>query len=151
WPDGRTQRLFNLQAGQKITVNYSDAHEVTILSQQQAKKKIFSLRKGLINYVNEEDNYNDFKRQPLIPNMISHCGPRCAKSDVNNDGLEDLYFCGAKDVAGKIFIQAANGIFTESNQPAISNDSAFDDADAIFFDQDGDGDKDLYVVSGGYH
>jgi enediyne biosynthesis protein E4 len=151
WPDGRTQRLFNVKADQKITINYSDAHQVTILSQQQARKKIFSPNRGLINYVNEEDDYNDFKRQPLMPNMISYCGPRCAKADVNSDGLEDLYFCGAKDYAGKIFIQAVNGNFKESNQPELAKDSAFDDADALFFDADGDGDKDLYVVSGSYN
>jgi len=150
WPDGRTQRLFNVKADEKITINYSDAHQVTILSQQQAKKKIFSLNRGVINYVNEEDDYNDFKRQPLMPNMISYCGPRCAKGDVNNDGFDDLYFCGAKDYTGKIFIQTEKGNFIESNQPAIANDSAFEDADALFFDADGDGDKDLYVVSGGY-
>lgn len=151
WPDGRTQRLFNVNADQKITINHSDAHEATILSKQVTEKKIFSLNRGFINYVNEEDDYNDFKRQPLMPNMVSYCGPRCATADVNRDGLEDLYFCGAKDYSGKLFIQTAKGNFTESTQPAIANDSAFDDADALFFDADGDGDKDLYVVSGGYN
>jgi hypothetical protein len=103
-----------------------------------------------IRYVDDEDSYNDFKQQPLMPNMISYAGPRCATGDVNGDGLNDYYFCGPKNHPGKLFIQGAAGTFAESKQSAFDRDMAKHDAHALFFDADGDGDQDLYVVSGGY-
>ena len=151
WPDGKTQWLYHVAADQAITVNYGTANEVTILSQKNLLKKIFLPDHTLLQYVNEEADHNDFKRQPLMPNMISYCGPRIASADINGDGLNDLYFCGTDQQAGKLFIQTSQGNFLESIQPAFENDSSFNDTDAQFFDADGDGDQDLYVVSGGYN
>jgi len=150
WPDGKMQRLINVNADQILTAHYEEANEVKNFSPQQSGTKIFSQTTPLIRYSNEEDDYNDFKQQPLMPNMISYSGPHCARGDVNGDGLDDFYFCGAKNHSGKLFLQTASGNFTESNQPAFTRNTASTDADALFFDADGDGDKDLYVVSGGY-
>ena len=151
WPDGKTQRIYHLKADQKIVIHYEDAKEITILSNQKTQQKVFSPEKNIIQYENEEDDVNDFKRQPLMPNMISYCGPRIAHGDVNGDGLEDLYFCGAANHPGRLFLQTKNGNFIEDYQPDLERDSAYYDTDALFFDADGDGKKDLYVVSGGYN
>jgi enediyne biosynthesis protein E4 len=151
WPDGGTQRIYHLKADQKIVIHYEDAKEITILSNQKTQQKVFSPEKKIIQYTNEEDDVNDFKRQPLMPNMISYCGPRIARGDVNGDGLEDLYFCGAANHSGQLFLQTKNGNFAEDHQPDLERDSAYYDTDALFFDADGDGKKDLYVVSGGYN
>jgi hypothetical protein len=148
WPDGRMQLLTQLKSDQQITLQYSDA----VLSYEKKAEPLpaFSEQPGLIAYVNKEDEYNDFKRQPLLPSMISYRGPRCASGDVNGDGLDDVYFCGAKNLAPKLFIQSPDGTFLESKQEAFQFSLAFHDADALLFDADGDRDHDLYVVSGGY-
>ncbi|MFI5135769.1 MAG: VCBS repeat-containing protein, partial [Chitinophagales bacterium] len=150
WPDGKVQRMFQVNADQKITAKYQDATPSSPSARLVTKEKIFSPVPSMIPFTSEEDEYNDFKIQPAMPNMISYCAPRCAKADVNHDGLDDLYFCGTKSYAGKIFIQTSGGKFVQSDQPDLAHDSIYYDADALFFDADGDGDKDLYVVSGGY-
>ena len=81
--------------------------------------------------------------------MLSTEGPRMAKGDINGDGLEDVYICGAKDQAGVIYEQTREGRFKKSNEKLFETDKLSEDTDALFFDADGDGDEDLYVCSGG--
>src|SRR6185436_10344056 len=117
----------------------------------QKRKTVFSPSLTEFPYTHMESETNDFKAQPLMTNMISYCGPRMAKADINNDGLEDLFFCGTPDHPGKLFMQQTNGSFIMSPQPEFAKDAGCNDADAVFFDADKDGDLDLYVVSGGYN
>lgn len=81
--------------------------------------------------------------------MLSTEGPHTARGDVNADGLEDIYICGAKDQAGVLYLQEGGGRFRKSEQPAFEQDKASEDVDCIFFDADADRDLDLFVCSGG--
>lgn len=90
---------------------------------------------------------NDFKRQPQLVSALSYGGPCLAKADVNGDGVEDLFVGNT----GKIFLGRKDGGMTPVVVPALAADSSSEDADALFFDANGDGHPDLYVVSGGYH
>ena len=80
--------------------------------------------------------------------MLSKEGPRAAVADVNNDGLEDVFIGGAKNQVGQLYLQTNNG-FVKKQNPVFIADSAFEDIAVCFFDADGDGDKDLFVGSGG--
>nr|MDQ3017081.1 VCBS repeat-containing protein [Bacteroidota bacterium] len=71
-----------------------------------------------------------------------------AKGDINGDGLEDFYICGAKDQAGVLYQQTREGRFIKTNKALLQKDSLSEDTDALFFDADGDGDQDLIVTSG---
>jgi hypothetical protein len=102
-----------------------------------------------IAYRHAENDYLDYYRESLMPFQVSAEGPKMAVGDVNNDGLEDFYVGGAKWQAGQLFLQDANQKFRLSPQPVFQADSTFEDVDAVFFDADRDGDRDLYVVSGG--
>jgi len=84
-----------------------------------------------------------------MPRMVSTEGPALAGGDVNGDGLDDLYFGGAKGQPGALYIQQADGRFAPSNTAVFAADSASEDVAAVFFDANGDKHPDLYVVSGG--
>ena len=148
WPDGNTQLLKDLKINGSNIIAYQAGSKK---AENKREQTIFTAAVNTLPYTNVSPDVNDFKVQPLMPNMISYNGPHTAKADVNGDGLEDIFICGAQDQTGKLFIQKADGSFVENAQSEIEKDAASEDADAIFFDADKDGDPDLYVVSGGYN
>jgi len=150
WPDGRRQLLKDIRPNQSITVRQSNA----VAAPPAAAAPVAPLLTECpgnygIDFIHKENNFNDFDRDRLIFHMLSTQGPRMAKADVNGDGLEDLFICGAKDQPGALYIQTRQGRFAPSNIPLFQKDRECEDVDALFFDADGDGDPDLFVCSGG--
>jgi len=143
--------LKNVRADQLLTVYESDAKIINTAT--VASKSNFSFsdisRSGKLKYTQTENDFIDFKREPLIPYKCSRKGPYYSKADVNGDGTEDLFIGGAAGSEGKLMLQNAGGLFTEKKQAAFSADKNLEDMSAVFLDVDGDRDMDLYVVSGG--
>jgi len=149
WPNGKAQILTNIKANQLLVLNEKDAAgNYHILPYATP---LFTEIKSPVNHIYTGNTTNDFKRQPLMINPMSFFGPCLAKGDINGDGLEDIYAGGSNGQAGAIYIQQKNGQFTQVSQPALEADKQSEDVDAIFFDANGDGHMDLYVVSGGYN
>ncbi|GAB3272294.1 VCBS repeat-containing protein [Larkinella harenae] len=151
WPDDRTQVLRQVNSNQRLVLKPEEAAGKYNWSTHTDEKPLFAEVPGdTLPYDHIEDAYNDFKRQLLIPNMLSFQGPHLAKADVNGDGLLDLYAAGAKGQPGTLLIQEKTGGWKTVPQPAFDADKMYEDTDALFFDADGDGDQDLYVASGGF-
>lgn len=161
WPDKTFQRLKNIRADQQLLITYHYKNVDTIKNEfifinkllKTQKQQYFtniSKQEGVDFKHQENLSYIDFKRQSFIPHELSTAGPKIAVADVNEDGLEDFYVCGAKWQAGELFNQQLDGTFKKSKDSiAFVKDKSCEDVDALFFDADGDGDSDLYVVSGG--
>ncbi len=102
-----------------------------------------------ITFKHEENQYVDFNREPLSPNMLSTEGPALAIGDMNGDGRDDIFIGNARNKRPSVYLQLPDGKFTVSVQPALDADSAFEDISATWADMNGDGATDLIVVSGG--
>ena len=102
-----------------------------------------------LNYLHEENDFNEFNRELLLPKMSGSEGPGLAVADVNGDGLEDIFVGSSKWKASALFFQNKNGTFSKSNQPEFLLDSTYEDVDACFADVNKDGFADLVVASGG--
>ncbi|MEO6948602.1 MAG: VCBS repeat-containing protein [Ginsengibacter sp.] len=150
WPNDNMQILRNIKPNQLLTLKIADAHNKWHYDTSINKNEQYFSTDTLNNMVHVENNFDDFTVQSLLPNYLSRQGPCMAVADVNKDGLEDIFFGGAKGQTSQIFIQNTNGSFTKKAEPTFLKDSESEDVAAEFFDADGDGDMDLYVGGGGY-
>ena len=150
WPNGRFQVLTDVATNRALTLSQQDARG-KYAYQRPASQGLFAdvTDKIGVNFKHEEDPFQDYNREPLMPHVLSTEGPRLAVGDVNGDGLDDFYVGGAKWQPGRVFIQSPDGKFRASAQPSIAADSLSEDVGASFFDANGDGHLDLLVVSGG--
>jgi enediyne biosynthesis protein E4 len=147
WPDGGIEKLENIKANQVLKLENDMAHTPLVSKGVNIGTRFTQIK---FDFYHQQMPLNDFARQLLLPQMYSYAGPKIAKADVNNDGLEDFYIGGGKGQAGQLFLQNKGGNFTPKNQPDFANDAICTDTDAVFFDIDSDGDQDLHVASGGY-
>ena len=144
WPDGGSQVLTNLATDRVLTVTEEDGRRVAARSLEQPLVRLGA--RYTPHYSHVENSLDDFGLQPLLPYALSKHGPVLAVSDVNGDGLEDLFIGGSVDSGASLFLQQRSGGFVQSRV-----EKGYDVAGALFFDANGDGKPDLYLASGDYH
>jgi enediyne biosynthesis protein E4 len=150
WPDGKESLLTDVKTNQRVVIDYSSASDV-VKNVMTDSPKIFMNETEIagVNFVHKENSFNDFDREPLLPYQLSRLGPALTKADVNGDLIDDFYIGGAAEQSGQLFIGNSNGHFIIAKDQPWNKDAASEDTGATFFDADGDGDQDLFVVSGG--
>ncbi|GHA42047.1 hypothetical protein GCM10007103_24210 [Salinimicrobium marinum] len=147
WPDKKVEVLKNIAPNQSQTLNHKNATQK--FSPPALKhENLLTIQEHSIE-PHKEDNYIDFDYEGLISQMLSKEGPAIAVGDINNDGNDDIYFGGAQNNPGHVYIQKKNGSFSEIKNEVFEKDSFFEDTDAIFADVNDDEKPDLIVVSGG--
>jgi hypothetical protein len=152
WPDGAYTQLTQVPVDQLLTLKWSEAGvlpEGSSFFQAPSPARFVKSTNAGLDFLHQENEFVDFDRDRLTYLMFSTEGPAFAQGDVNGDGLEDLYFGGSKTFPGKLYIAKKAGGYTDQTQASFALDALSEDTDAVFFDADGDGDKDLFVTSGG--
>ncbi|MCF6314520.1 MAG: FG-GAP-like repeat-containing protein [Verrucomicrobiales bacterium] len=156
WPSGRVQEFKGLAADQRYVITEpSDGKAIKkpAVKKLGLKSPMFVESSALKGFGVKEKPFDDYARQSLLPLGLSQLGPGQAWADVDGDGDDDFYLGGSSGQAGRLFI---NQTESGSNQPLLvprpvvvfGEDAAYEDMGMLFFDVDGDGDLDLYVVSG---
>ncbi|MDG2124558.1 MAG: VCBS repeat-containing protein, partial [Verrucomicrobiales bacterium] len=150
WPSGVVQVVEGIERGGRVVIEEK--------GEKLEKEKVVPLLavSGMISKAGRgELMFDDFERQPLLPNKLSQLGPGIAFADVNGDGWDDFYIGRSKKNAGLVYLHGGKVKPTGEADFVVRATAPFgkaaeeEDMGVVFFDADGDGDLDLYVVSGG--
>lgn len=149
WTDNTVQRIQNVEANQSITIEYNPTGEYRNPSKPQGMFSMEDLKSMGIDFVHQENPYDDFATEILLPQKQTSFGPALATADVNMDGLHDFYIGGSKGQTGVLYLQKPGGLFEKSSSQPWANEAYSEDVDAKFLDVNSDGNLDLFVISGG--
>ncbi|MEM7386496.1 MAG: VCBS repeat-containing protein, partial [Verrucomicrobiota bacterium] len=152
WPGGHKQSLTNLKANHRYTITEPSGRPAA--QTRPPRETLFARSRRFPGIRHEEKPHDDFATQPLLPNKLSQLGPGIAFADVNGDQIQDFYLGQGAGTAGRLFIgrkspDAKGRYYNLPANPAFAAHAGREDLDAVFLDADGDGDEDLFVVSGG--
>ncbi|MFY0603620.1 MAG: VCBS repeat-containing protein [Flavobacteriaceae bacterium] len=146
WPDNSYQKITNPEINKNITITYSE-NNLTYQYKNNNSQKSYYSNTNLIDYVHEEDRYNDFNNERLIPYKVSTLGPAIATGDIDNNGFEDVFIGNASGKRASLYMNNGKK-FIKTKIPDLEEDILSEDNDAVFIDIDNDNDLDLYVASG---
>jgi len=149
WPNGRATKILNAPVNKFMTLWQDSANSYFRIPSPPKKQPLLTPVDLGIDFKHQENQFVDFDRDKLTYFMVSTEGPRLSSTDVNGDGLQDLFIGGPKDQAGSLYLQQKGGTFKRSNDEVFNKDRISEDMGSVFFDADQDGDQDLFVASGG--
>ncbi|HVK97627.1 MAG TPA: VCBS repeat-containing protein, partial [Flavisolibacter sp.] len=150
WPDGTSELLTNVKLNQITTVDQKNATTATKVFQKKAPLFTNAAATYGISYKPEERDFIDYNIQPTLPHKLSQYGPGIAVGDIDKNGFDDFYISGTSGNPGKFFMQDKNGFTIDSTRISRAANELQEEMGVLFFDADGDGDLDLYAVSGSY-
>lgn len=150
WPTGKTSRLKNIPVDTLLVLSEGtavvDTAENTIEPTPYLEK--MTDRSG-IDFKHKQSSFVDFKIAPLLPFQPSKLGAAIASADVDNDGKEDLFIGSNTKQENALFLQKDAGKFVRATNQPWNDKKDRTISSAVFLDVEGDGDNDLYLVSGG--
>jgi hypothetical protein len=156
WPDNSFQKIQTVAFKKKqLTFSYQPGlpkFDYDLINQHwplDTKKASDITTATGIQFKHQENIFQEFNREQLIPQMNSTEGPALVVGDINQDGLEDIFIGGARGYSAALYCQQPNGKFIQSKQEAFKLDSNYEDVTAVIVDVNQDGLKDLVVGSGG--
>ncbi len=149
WPDGKRTLLTNVKADQLLTLEQENANSlVPPIAPPDPVFREVAADVGS-KWTQQENPYNDFELEVLLPHKQSELGPMLGTGDANGDGRDDIFVGGPHGQASMLWLQRPDGTFTASPSQPWTTHADQETMGSVFFDADKDGDQDLLMLAGG--
>lgn len=147
WRDGSGQILRNVQVNQQMVLRQQDAEKNFSFNLPTAAP-LASLTNSPFGYTpsHSQDDYADFKQEPMLPHQLSRLGPGMAVGDLNGDGNDDFVMGQGIGSQTLVYLSQPSGNFKEIRLEGSEN---YDDQGLLIFSPGKGLPTMLYVASGG--
>ena len=128
WPDGNISRIENVlpNAIYEIEEPETENKIERISPENSADYALFRDISDQLNHMHYENEYNDFRIQPLLPLRMSRLGPGLSWIDADNDGDDDLFISTGKGGTLDYFENKGGGKFEKKDFHSMMNRSSGD-------------------------
>ncbi len=127
WRSGKLSVIENVSANRIYEIFESGAQLTDSAKATFAPSKpFFEDVSHLIDHVHHEDEYDDFRQQPLLPNKLSQLGPGVTWFDLDQDGDDDLLIGTGKGGNTAYFQNDGKGGFNRIENPPLHGESPDD-------------------------
>ncbi len=110
WPSGRRSEVPGVPANSVVELLESGANDRPVPVADPAKPRFEDVTDRL-GHRHVEEPFNDFERQPLLPNRLSQLGPGITWTDLNGDGADDLIVGSGRSGQLAVFENDGHGGF----------------------------------------
>jgi len=134
WRSGRRSRIRNAVANRLYEVDEASAEKATSnpganAAEANRPKPFFEDVSARLNHLHRDDPFDDFARQPGLPNRLSQCGPGVTWADLDGDGWEELLIPGGR--GGSLAVLHPDGKGAFSRQEGLFASTADRDQTAV--------------------
>jgi enediyne biosynthesis protein E4 len=103
----------------------------------KAVKPLFEDVSGMLGHRHQEEEFNDYERQPLLPRKLSQLGPGVGWYDVDGDGWEDLMVGSGKGGKLGVYQNDGKGGFNPIQAPLFNQTVTRDQTGVLGWTQEG--------------
>lgn len=118
WRSGLRSVLANAMANRIYEIDEAAAVPASREITSKARP-LFEDVSSRVAHVHSAEPFDDFARQPMLPNRLSALGPGVTWFDVDGDGWDDLILPGGKGAKFTVLRNDGRGGFSPLNDPAL--------------------------------
>ena len=128
WRSGRRSVVEEAQPNRIYEIAESNTPAAPAASDrgQKSQNPLFEEVSERINHHHHEEPFDDFARQPLLPNKLSQLGPGVSWCDVDGDGWDDLVIGSGRGGPLTVYKNDGRGGFARLDRPALNQPVAQD-------------------------
>jgi enediyne biosynthesis protein E4 len=126
WRDGLRSLMTNVQANRLYEFDEAAVRRLPADARTTSQSPLFEDLSALLSHTHQENSFDDFALQRLLPRKFSQNGPGVAWIDFNEDGWEDLIIGSGKGGQVAVLLNREGKQFQREQQMAFTNPSPRD-------------------------
>lgn len=146
WPDGTQSRIDSIHGNRMYEVYEEESPKISPEDHEPDKSvtPIFKDVSGKITHRHQENRFDDFELQSLLPVRLGQLGPGLSWMDLDRDGDDDLFIASGKGGGMGIYENMGDGSFRSSEPPLLSQSAPGDQTTILGWE----GREGLHIISG---